>query len=67
VHQHHGIALALLTHEAAHSAGLEIPAGSPVLLYRLGDGLSHEWIIALCVFAVHRGLGPLLRWRRKPL
>jgi hypothetical protein len=37
------------------------------LLYRLRDGLSHEWIIALCVFAVHRGLGPLLRWRRKPL
>jgi hypothetical protein len=38
-----------------------------VLLDRLRDGLSHEWIIALCVFAVHRGLGSLLRWPRKPL
>jgi hypothetical protein len=38
-----------------------------VLLYRFRDGLSHEWIIALCGFAFHRGLGPLLRWPRKPL
>jgi hypothetical protein len=67
VHQYHGIALALLTYEAAHPAGLEIPTGSPVLLDRLRDGLSHEWIIALCVFAGDRGLGSLLRWPRKPL
>jgi hypothetical protein len=38
-----------------------------MLLDRLGDGLAHTEIIALCGIAVGRGLGPLLRWPRKPL
>jgi len=58
VHQDHRLAASLLPHEAANSTGLELSAGSPVLLYGLRDGASHGWIIALCGFAF------IAVWRR---
>jgi hypothetical protein len=67
VHQNNGIAVTLLPDEAADAARVELPARSPMLLNRLGHRTSHELIIALCGFTVHRGLSSLLRWRGKPL
>jgi hypothetical protein len=67
VHEHDRLAIALLTDEAAHAAHLELPSSSSVSLDRLRNGAPHNGIIALCGFTVGRGLGPLLRWRGKPL
>jgi hypothetical protein len=67
VHEDYRVTVALLSNEAAHATGLELTAGRSMHLYRLLHGASHKWIIALCGFATHCGLGPLLHWHGKPL
>jgi hypothetical protein len=67
VHEHDRLSLALLPDETAHAAGLELPSSGSVSLDRLRNATTHEGIIALCGFTFGRGLGPLLRWRGKPL